>query len=248
MEEKIYDYSREALRGKRIIFDGDSICHATSESNDDPNRGWAYRVGNAFGMEWYNVGISGGTVTAEMYSSVTGNPRHWVSRNIDRIHEQFAEVDYLIFEGGTNDADLLGIGSEKFGVLDPGDFSGNYDDSTFTGACESLFFKALSYYPKAKLGFIIAPKMGRPKGGYGSDYKRRHYFERVIEVCKKWGVPYIDLWESCPLNPSLKCHYDPDLNGAQNRDTGRMYCDGQHLTKHGYDAVSPAIAAFVASL
>ena len=248
MSEKSIEMIKEPLLGKRIIFDGDSICHATSESQDDPNRGWAYRVGAANGMEWYNLAISGATVTAEMYSSVTGNPRHWVSRNIDKIHEQFDEVDYLIFEGGTNDADLLGIGSEKFGELDPGDYSGNYDDSTYTGALESLFYKAMNYYPHARIGFIVAPKMGRPKGGYGADYKRRHYFLRAIEVCKKWGVPYIDLWESSPINPSLKCYYDSELDGKGNREAGKAYCDGQHLTYVGYDMISNAISAWIKSL
>ena len=248
MKEKSLELIRNPLKGKRIVFDGDSICHATSESNEDTDRGWAWRVGAAFEMEWYNVGISGGTVTAEMYSSVTGAPRHWVSRNIDKIHEKFPEVDYLIFEGGTNDADLLGIGSEKFGEFTLGDYSGNYDDSTYTGALESLFFKATSYYPHARLGFIVAPKMGRPAGGYGAGYKRRHYFLRAIEVCKKWGIPYLDLWDGSPLNPSLVCYYDPALDGKGNKESGKAYCDGQHLTSVGYDMISPMIADWIKGL
>ena len=129
MKESIIARIREPLKGKRIIFDGDSICHATSETNESINRGWAYRIGDGNGMNWFNYGISGGTVTAEIYAN--GNPRHWVSRNIDRIREKHEKLDYLIFEGGTNDADLLGIGSERFGELSPSDFSGKYDDSTF---------------------------------------------------------------------------------------------------------------------
>ena len=103
------------LFGKKIVFDGDSICHATSETSDK-NRGWAYRVGEKFGMEWYNVGISGGTVTAEMYYGENHYPRHWVSRNIDKIHENHPKLDYLIIEGGTNDADLLDKELERFNI------------------------------------------------------------------------------------------------------------------------------------
>ena len=235
------------LKGKRIIFDGDSICHATSETQEQ-NRGWAYRVGNMYEMEWYNVGRSGGTVTAEMFYGEENYPRHWVSRNIDKIRETYSDVDYIIFEGGTNDADLLDIGSDRFGSLDPADFSGNYDDSTFTGALELLFFKAANYYPKAKLGYIVAPKMGRPKCGYGGVYKRRYYFLRAIEVCKKWGVPYIDLWESSPINPSLKCNYDPELDAQGNKDAGKAYIDGQHLSAVGYDMVSTAIGEWIRGL
>lgn len=234
------------LYGKTIVFEGDSICHATSETNESTNRGWAYRVGEKNGMNWFNYGISGGTITAEMYAN--GNPRHWVSRSIDRIKEKHESVDYLIYEGGTNDADLLDIGSEKFGHLDPADFSGNYDDSTFTGALESLFYKSINYYPTAKIGFIVAQKMGRPKCGYGSVYKRRYYFERAIEVCKKWGVSYIDLWEKSTINPSLKCHYDPDLSVEENIKAGKPVMDGQHLTAVGYDMISSAIEEWIRSL
>ena len=236
------------LYGKRVIFDGDSICHATSETTLTQNRGWAYRIGAKNNMEWYNYGISGATVTAEMYYAATGGARHWVSRNIDKIHESHPELDYLIFEGGTNDADLLGIGSEKFGELDIADFSGNYDDSTFTGAVESLLYKAITYYPKAKIGFIIAQRMGTHAIGFGAGNKRRHYFERIIECCKKWGVPYIDLWEGSPVNPRLKCHYDPELDAAGNTAAGKAYIDGQHLTAVGYDIVSDAIEAWMMTL
>ena len=244
------NYIENHLYGKTIVFDGDSICHATSETNETINRGWAYRIGEKNGMKWFNYAISGGTVTAEMYAQIQGKetPRHWVSRSIDRIKEKHEHIDYLIVEGGTNDADLLGIGSRKFGEFDPADFSGNYDDSTFTGAFESLFYKAINYYPTAKIGYIVAHRMGRPDIGYGPNFKRRHYFLRAIEVCKKWGVPYLDLWEKSTINPSLKVHYDPKLSVEENIKAGTPLMDGQHLTGVGYDMVSPMIEAFIRSL
>jgi lysophospholipase L1-like esterase len=234
------------LYGKKIIFDGDSICWATSETVATQNRGWAYRVGAKNNMEWYNYGRDGATVTAEMYQK--SGARHWVTRSIDAIHEKHTELDYLIFEGGTNDADLLGWEEEKLGKFDIADYSGNYDDTTFTGAVESLLYKAITYYPSAKIGFIIAQKMGTHAVGFGEGNKRRHYFNRVIEVCKKWGVPYIDLWESSILNPRLKCYYDPELDAKGNTEAGKAYQDGQHLTAFGYDMISDAIEAWMKTL
>ena len=158
-------------------------------------------------MNWYNYGVGGGTVTAELYYPAKDGqppkPRHWVSRNIDKIHECHPVLDYLILEGGTNDADLLAPTPERIGSLDPCDYNGNYDDSTFTGA---------------------------------------------LEVCKKWGIPYIDLWERTPLNPSLKCYYNASLSPEENIDLGKAYNDGQHLTAVGYALVTPAIESFIASL
>ena len=231
---------------KTIVFDGDSICQASSEAKHTVERGWPYRIAQKTGMCWRNFGIGGGTITAEMYSLVTGNPRHWISRNIDAIHKEFPSLNYLILEGGTNDADLLRDIPERFGEVDPADFSGNYDDSTFCGAIESLFFKAISYYPTAKIGFIIAPKMG-----VGDTYEirsRRVFFDKIIEICKKWGIPYIDLWEGSPLNPNLKVYYDADLTLEENTVAGKAYVDGQHLTKVGYDIISPTIEAWIKTL
>ncbi len=241
-------YTENVLYGKTVIFDGDSICHATSETNETTNRGWPYRIGEKNKMKWYNFGISGGTVTAEVYVESSGAARHWVSRCIDNLGDKYDNVDYLIFEGGTNDADILDIGSARFGQIDPADFSGNYDDSTFTGSLESLFYKAINRYPKAKIGFIVAHKMGRPKCGYTGEYKRRYYFLRAIEVCKKWGVPYLDLWEKCTINPQLRCHFDPDLSVEENIKAGKPLMDGQHLTAVGYDLVSPIIEEWMRGL
>lgn len=231
------------LKGKTIIFEGDSICEASS----DARRGWAARVGEALGMEWYNYGVSGATITAELYYA-DGSRRHWVSRSVEEIQKKNAKVDYIIFEGGTNDADNLRIGSERCGVLDIDDFSGNYDDSTFVGAMDAMFYRALTTYPEAKIGFIIAQKMNCPTDADGKYFMRRHYFGIAEQVCKKWGVPCLNLWDTCPVNPSLTSYYDPSLDTEGNTAAGKAYYDGQHLTPRGYDLVSGQIISFVESL
>ena len=225
------------------IFDGDSLCEALA----DNRRGWAARVADYYGLENKNFSVSGATITAEMYTP-SGNPRHWVSRNIDKIHEQCPDAECVIFDGGSNDADLLGIGSERLGVLDPNDFSGNYDDSTFIGAMETLFYKTVNYYPTAKIGFIICQKMGKPTDKDGKYFMRAHYFGHAKEVCKKWGIPCLDLWDECPLNPSLLCYFDSSLDKEGNVKEGKAYIDGQHLTTAGYDIISDRIISFVGSL
>lgn len=231
------------FKGKTIVFEGDSICEASS----DKFRGWAARVGETLGMEWYNYGVSGATITAELYYA-DGSVRHWVSRSVEEIQAKHDKVDYIIFEGGTNDADNLRIGSERTGVLDENDFSGDYDDSTFVGAIESMFYKALMAYPEAKIGFIIAQKMNCPTDADGKYFMRRHYFKIAEQICKKWGVPCLNLWDGCPLNPSLTSYYDPSLDTEGNTAAGKAYYDGQHLTPRGYDLVSSQIISFVESL
>ena len=225
---------------KEIVFDGDSICHATSETNSDRG-GYAYRIGTDNIMIWHNEGVSGGTITAETYSEST--PRHWVSRNIDTIHTNYPNADYIILEGGVNDADLnIALGTFSESGFDVSSF----DDTTYLGALEKLFAKAVSYYPNGKVAFIIPPKMGYQSPA-NADYsapanRKRVYFDYAIEVCKKWGVPYLDLWNESPMNPSLTAYYD-----AENPDNN-AYTDGEHFTKIGFDRMTPAIQAFIQNL
>ena len=229
----------DPLYGKTVVYDGDSLCQG---NHIDGN--WATVIGAANHMEWYNYAIGGGTIVSGLFHA-DGHPRHCVSRHIDVIHEKHATLDYLILDGGGNDADLLGDNEQKLGVIDPADFSGNYDDATFTGAMDALFFKALSYYPTAKIGFILLQKMGLH---LPTSNRRRAYFLHAAEICRKWGVPYLDLWDGCPLNPRLRSYYDPALDVQGNRDAGKAYIDGQHLTAVGYGVISSKIEAWMRTL
>ena len=236
---------KNPLYRKRVVFDGDSLTEGF------PLKGiysWAKIIGERNEMIWRNFGVGGGTVTADLYRKVLGSARHWLSRSIDTTKERVPELDYLIFDGGANDADNLKDLPEKFGEYKIDDFSGNYDDNTFTGALETLFYKAIHHYPKAKIGFIVLHKMGIHECGYGEDCYYRRFLLREIEICKKWGIPYIDLWETSTLNPTLPCYYDPNLDRDGNEREGMAYLDGQHLSTTGYNLVADKIEAWMRTL
>ena len=129
------------------------------------------------------------------------------------MYAEYPNADYIILEGGTNDADLLGSHlngeiPERFGSFTANNFSGSYDKNTFCGALESIFFRATNYWKGKKIGFIVAQKMGRSSNGYTAEvHNRRSYFETALQICKKWGLPVLNLWDDCCLNPSLNHHY-----------------------------------------
>ena len=129
--------------------------------------------------------------------------------------------------------------------FDPADFSGNYDRETFCGGLESIFYRATKYWKGAKIGYIVAHKMG-PKAD--DLVRRREYFETAIAICKKWGIPYIDLWERSYLNPMLEWMYDPTKNADGNVECGSFYADGQHLTAKGYDLLADIIDPWLETL
>ena len=234
------------LFGKIALFNGDSIC----ASNTDASGKGAYagRIASANGMTIYNYAVGGGTITAE-----TGD-RHWIVDSIDGMHTAHPVADYIILEGGTNDADIIGSilnGNvpEKFGSFNLTDYSGSYDEETFCGAVEKMFFKAISYWPASKIGFVVAMKMGRSTVGYTKDtWNRRAYFETIMQICNKWGINFINLWDTCYMNPMLTACFDSTMTAQQNIDNGKMYTDGQHPTPTGYDYLAPMIGAWMKTL
>ena len=238
MENKLY--------GKTVIWNGDSICAGSSKTGN-----WATRIAERNSMNCKNYAIGGGTIAEGLPLTMSGNKRHSVSETLDRMHEEYPDADYIIIEGGTNDADLLGIATEspigtKLGNFEPWDFSGNYDKNTFCGALESVFYRAINYWTGKKIGFIVAQKMGPCKHEYPN---RRLYFDVAVEICKKWGIPYIDLWNGCYLNPELDCMY-VRTNTPEENKLGNIgyYIDGQHLTANGYDFTAELIEAWMKNI
>lgn len=215
------------LYEKTAVFLGDSICAGDIEGSEYDGYGWAGLIGEANGMAWKNYGRNGGTITP--IESVVAQSRDLGSQ-VNLALADYPNADYVIFEGGTNDAYQLK--EAGLGVISD-DFA-NFDTSTFSGAMESLIFKILTAFPKAQVGYIVAQKMGNPP--YTTANIQRKYFDRAVEICLKWGIPVIDLWNGSFLNPALTYH-------AEN-----FYTDKQHLTLAGYQRISPMIEAWMRNL
>ncbi|MBE6602382.1 MAG: SGNH/GDSL hydrolase family protein [Ruminococcaceae bacterium] len=235
------------LYGKTILWNGDSICAGSEREGS-----WATRIAERNAMQYKNYAVGGGTVAESNVLRQTGKVRHSVSGTLDLMFEEYPNADYVILEGGTNDADLLGnavFGDKptKLGSFEKSDYSGNYDRNTFCGALESVFYRATKYWMDKKIGFIVAQKMAAC--GSAEYENRRIYFDRAVEICKKWGIPYIDLWNGCYLNPYLPYMYDATKPKEENHaeNTG-YYCDGQHLTKKGYDFTADLIETWLKKL
>lgn len=237
------------LQGKTILWNGDSICAGNAWRGN-----WASRIGDRNGMVWKNYAVGGGTVTEHPPISKSGQERHSVSGTLDRMYAEFPNADYIVIEGGTNDADLLGNalnGREgtRLGSFSPLDFSGNYDADTFCGALESIFYRATRYWMGKKLCYIVAQKMCGSSSRTAVYQNRRLYFDEAVKICIKWGIPYLDLWNGCCLNPFLPWMYDGTKTTQQNdqENTG-FYADGQHLTSRGYDYTAEIIETWLQGL
>ena len=171
------------LQGKKIVWNGDSICQGTTLRGS-----WATRISMWNGTRCINYAKGGGTVTANvLYGEDDPRYRHSVCATVDQMYKDHPDADYVVFEGGTNDADLLGslvrgTRPERVGYIDAEDFSGNYDENTFCGALETVFYKATRYWRGKKIAYIVAQKMGFKTDGYTDDCNnRRDLGEHLVD-------------------------------------------------------------------
>lgn len=243
------------LIGKKIVWEGDSIM----ADNTYNATGWRKRIESQYGMTGVNYSRGGSTFTANLDGLDTV---YNMALRVDSIVDANPNIDYFILDGGTNDADRIGRIVQytdgqrhyerqssliaAFGSWSDFDFSGNYDKNTFCGAVEYVFWKLKTSYPNVKIGMIIAPKMGLAQSL--SYVNRWEYFAEIIKLCKKWGIPYIDLWNNSLMNPNIPNQYNPELDVQGNADAGSWYLDGQHPAPLGYDYSSKLIAEWMEKL
>lgn len=200
------------LNNKVITFNGDSICAGAGYTG-----GYGKIIADKYNMTYENVSVSGGTITAETYSA-SGSARHWISRTISKMRD---DADYIVLEGGVNDASL----NIPLGEI-TSDYISTLDDTTYCGAFESMLKQALGKYPGKKIGYIMVHKMEK---NFDSRYEDNHY-QMSKKICEKWGIPYLDLNIECPpLNyiPSLKATYTKDGDGWHPNELGykKYYVD-----------------------
>lgn len=217
------------LSEKVAVFLGDSICAGTTVDASSPyyGYGWGGIIGKKNNMNWTNYGKNGGTITNR------GSNSTCIANIADTAISEHSSADYVIFEGGCNDADQM----KESGLGEISTDYATFDTTTFSGALESLILKLVTAYPHAKIGYIIPQKMYTGYSDFTAEnHIHRKYFDRAVEICKKWGIPVIDIWNTTPLNPKLST-------------ASIYYSDGiQHLTEAGYKRITPSIEAWMRML
>jgi lysophospholipase L1-like esterase len=223
---------REAspLRGKSILFLGDSLTEARCELETPRLRytaGWPGRIGWANGMRWNVAAVSGYAI-----SDVAGANRairNQVSWN------RGLSFDYVVINGCFNDA----VKKCPAGTIAPGtpaDYNPAAEDfKTLAGSLEYLFWQVRRDIPTAKkVGFIIGAKV-LPSAQWGDWALMKDYIPVIKQACAKWGVPCLDLWD----DPRVEAEMQPQTDAAMQNG---------HPNERGYDILYPYVEKFVESL
>lgn len=203
---------KNALWGKKISLTGDSICAGAGFAG-----GYGKIIAERNSMIYENIAGSGGTI-------VETSPRFCIG---DSIEDMSNDADYVILEGGVNDAALntpLGAISFRFDAI--------LDKTTFYGAFESMLKSALLKYPTAKIGYIIPHFMVRGFQWWSGDNymveNQDNYRYAAIVCCKKYGIPLLDLSVEVPQLDTL-------FNSTSMHDYAAQFtADGWHPNELGY--------------
>lgn len=209
------------LKDKTILFVGDSICAASTEGV----KGWATLIKeNNPNAIIYNYGQDGATIADN------GENGNNVLTKIQTMHSEHPLADYIIIQGGINDYWSSDIELGTFNEYS--NFNGEtpYDISTFSGALEWIFNYCLNNFGGKKVAFIVTQKIN---SGSNNFYQ---YMNRAKEICKKWSIPYLDLFEEGDLNYFVS--YQKQNYSLTNVVTTG---DGCHPNLAGYQIITPKI-------
>lgn len=221
---------KNVLENKSALFVGDSITKA--DADKEFHDGWASRVGLMNFMKWKNAGVNGATIAK--------TKKHILDQI---VNNKSAKYDYIIIQGGINDfarkSYHIGLGEMTTGFEVE-----EFDDSTFAGGLEEIFYYTKKYYPNAKIGFIITYAV--PNYKKGED--RHPQVALTKEICDKWNVSYLDLYDGQVEKNGKIISFRELLKVETGEYFKNKDPEEVHLNSIGYNVVSKYISNWMKTL
>lgn len=217
VEEKALNLAAiSALRGKKIIYDGDSIAESRISGTAANGGGYAKLIADKVNGIYVNQAVGGARLCAN-------SDRHSVVNNLANLP---ADGDLYCFEGGINDF----WGNAVIGECSKTDYTGTLDTTTICGALETIFRYCLTNFVGKPVCFVISHKIqntATTTNANGNTF--RDYRDAMIEVCEKYSVPYYDAFNKSGLNGWNTVQSNEYLT-ANSSGAG----DGTHPNEEGY--------------
>lgn len=205
------------LKGKKILFLGDSITEGWGTSSNEKIF-WSL-LSSRDGAEVTGYGIGGTRIARQKLPSEEAKyDLHFVSR----VEGMESKADVVVVFGGTND---YGHGDAPIGT--PSDRT----DCSFYGALHCLYLALLKKYPAAQI-VVMTPLHREGENNLLNDFGLRNvgflsdYVRIIKEVAAFYALPVLDLYSLSGIQPDvplLKERYAPD--GLHPNDAGheRIY-------------------------
>lgn len=197
------------LTGKKIVYNGDSICEERLTGSSANGGAYAKLIADAVGGTYENTAVGGAT-----FATGTG-ARHIISSTVSNMS---SAADIVCFEGGINDFfNNVPIGSTSDSYTD------TVDTTTLMGSIESIIRQSIAKWATTPIVWVIVHKFDTAwttPNSNGDTYK--DYHDAIIEVLNKYAIPYYD----CALCSGFSV-------GVTSQRSTFMH-DGEHPNETGY--------------
>ncbi len=222
-----YDESKDELnilKGKKIVYDGDSIALGLYADGGYPKMIAERTYGK---ME--NFAVGGG----RLVSSAQGEEWHSV---VDNLKNLPLDGDLYCFQAGINDYWTY----VELGSYDLNDFNGALDTTTVCGALETIF-RYMKEIDKPAV-FVISHKIQHTaeiQNDSGDTFA--DYHDAMVAICEKYNVPYYDAFLDSGLDGS-----NTKINTLYLTGNSEGKSDGTHpnAKAYGYYYVPQLIKIF----
>ena len=211
-----------AISGKKIAYNGDSICESRIASGNIYNGGAYPKMIADLTSGTYENRAHGGAILASAVPD--GTLPHCIVSDIANMTN---DADLICFEGGINDY----WRHVPLGDYSESDYSSTLDTTTICGALESIFRQAKQKWVGKPICFVITHKIkSTVYVANSAGYNWMQVHEKIVGICKKYAIPYYDAFDKSGLNA-----YDDIQNTTFLTSNSSGTADGCHPNAMGYE-------------
>lgn len=200
------------LRGKKIVFLGDSITQGAGATNEE--NVYLEVCAKKLGAKAVNFGVGGTRIAPQITPSAEAFCDEYF---LLRAKKMDKDADLVVVFGGTND---FGHGDAPFGCI------GDKDPATFCGAYDALIEYLMATYGKEKL-IIVYPLRRRNETATNGDGSKAEgskplaeYHDAEKAIAEKCGLKSVDFWNDGDLNPNTPDGNENFADGLHPNDIG----------------------------
>lgn len=217
--------------GKKMAVDGDSI------TNDDGTYTyWQYIAANNYGLtlvgstfeysgETYTIGTKGIAGSRIAYGTEQNTKPYCISA---RYQDLPSDAELIVINGGTNDWAHNGV---ELGTM------ADRTNITFYGALHVLCKGLIEKYPSKTIMFMTPIKRTVNLDAVNDlGLKLSQFADAIIEVCGYYGIPVLDMFRKCTLNPSI------------TQQQSLYFIDDTHPNVEGHFRMGTTVSGFLKTL
>ncbi|MCO1581916.1 SGNH/GDSL hydrolase family protein [Crossiella sp. SN42] len=167
------------LKGKTMYAFGDSIVHGHTYARSFVNLAAERELMNLtkYAVNGAAIGPGGKQILTQVRNATAQAP------------------DYVVFNGGTNDAELIYNNRYRVGTMAAGFDPATFDRSTYAGSLETTIQAMRTRWPAARIVHVAVHKLG------SRDWNTQLAIRSVtLRICAKWGVAVADVFGSSTLD------------------------------------------------